>query len=58
MQEKKDEIDRARKTLDVNDDKITKSNVKALEEEPLGDADDDMDMDTRTIGGKSSVGGR
>jgi transcription initiation factor TFIID subunit 13 len=58
MQEKKDEIDRARKTLDVNDDKITKSNVKALEEEPLGDADDDMDMDTRTIGGKSSAGGR
>jgi transcription initiation factor TFIID subunit 13 len=48
---KKDEIDRARKTLDVNDDKITKSNVKALEEEPLGDADDDMDLD---VVGKSA----
>jgi transcription initiation factor TFIID subunit 13 len=30
-----------------------KSNVKTLEE-PLGDADDDMDLDTRTIGGKSA----
>jgi len=52
---KKDEIDRARKTLDVTDDKITKSNLKALEEEePLGDADDDMDVDTQTVGGKST----
>lgn len=47
---KKDDIDKARKTLDVNDDKITKSNVKGLVEEPLGDADDDMDLDA---GGKS-----
>lgn len=51
---KKDEIDKARKLLDQNDDKITKSNVKALEEEPLGDADDDMDVDNRTIGGRST----
>lgn len=28
--------------------------MKALEEEPLGDADDDMDLDTKTVGGKSS----
>lgn len=38
---KKDEIEKARKLIDQSDDKITKSNVKALEE-PLGDADDDM----------------
>ncbi|KAE8453072.1 hypothetical protein EG329_012259 [Mollisiaceae sp. DMI_Dod_QoI] len=52
--QKKVEIEAARKLLDQNDDKITKSNVKALEEEPLGDADDDMDLDTKTIGGKST----
>ncbi|CAL3967518.1 hypothetical protein PZA11_003801 [Diplocarpon coronariae] len=51
---KKDEIDKARKLLDHNDDKITKSNVKELVEEPLGDADDDMDIDMRTAGGKSN----
>ncbi|KAH8821171.1 transcription initiation factor IID, 18kD subunit-domain-containing protein [Xylogone sp. PMI_703] len=53
---KKDEIDRARKTLDVNDDKITKDNVIAMagEEEPLGEGDDDVDMDSRTVGGKST----
>ncbi|PBP19489.1 putative transcription initiation factor TFIID subunit 13 [Diplocarpon rosae] len=51
---KKDEIDKARKLLDQNDDKITKSNVKELVEEPLGDADDDMDIDTRTAGGRSN----
>lgn len=51
---KKEAIDRARKTLDVNDDKISKSNVKALEEEPLGDADDDMDYETKTVGGRST----
>lgn len=50
---KKDEIDKARKTFDGNDDKITKSNLKALEE-PLDDADDDIDMDAKTIGGKST----
>lgn len=51
---KKDEIDKARKLLDGNDDKITKSNVKALEEEPLNDADDDLDQDAKTVGGKSA----
>jgi len=51
---KKEAIERARKTLDVNDDKITKSNVKALEEEPLGDADDDMEFETKTTGGRSA----
>ncbi|RDL38109.1 uncharacterized protein BP5553_05542 [Venustampulla echinocandica] len=50
---KKEEIDKAKKLVDVNDDKITKSGVKALEE-PLGDADDDADADARTVGGKSS----
>ncbi|KAF4625876.1 hypothetical protein G7Y89_g12286 [Cudoniella acicularis] len=49
---KKEEIDQAKKLVDMNDDKITKSNVKALEE-PLGDADDVMDVDFRTVGGKS-----
>ncbi|KUJ12048.1 putative transcription initiation factor TFIID subunit 13 [Mollisia scopiformis] len=52
--DKKTQIEAARKLLDQNDDKITKSNVKALEEEPLGDADDDMELDARTIGGKST----
>lgn len=50
---KKEEIDRAKKLVDMNDDKITKSGVKAMEE-PLGDADDDADADARTVGGKSS----
>ena len=54
IEAKKAEIEKARKTLDVTDDKITKSNVKALEEEPLGDADDDMEIDTKTVGGRSS----
>lgn len=53
IQEKKEAIDNARKTLDVNDDKITKSNVKAaMEEPPLGDGDDDPDMDTQVPRGK------
>jgi len=54
---KKAEIDAARKAIDVNDDKITKSTVEAMagEEEPLGEADDDQD--THTVGGKS-VGGK
>lgn len=43
--DKKAEIDRAKKLVDVNDDKIIKSGVKALEEE-LGDADDDADANT------------
>lgn len=58
VSQKKVEIEAARKLLDQNDDKITKSNVKALEEEPLGDADDDMDLDTKTIGGRSTGTGR
>ncbi|KAG4429611.1 hypothetical protein IFR05_014901 [Cadophora sp. M221] len=49
---KKTQIEEARKLLDQNDDKITKSNVKAMEE-PLGDADDD-DIDSRTVGGRSN----
>lgn len=56
IQEKKEFIDNARKTLDVNDDKITKSNVKALEEPPLGDDDDDPDLDTQVSRGKGSSG--
>jgi len=56
--EKKREIEEARKLLDQNDDRITKSNVKALEEEPLGDKDDDLDAETGTIGGRSTGGGR
>jgi transcription initiation factor TFIID subunit 13 len=59
VQQKKEEIDRARKMVDMNDDKITKSNAKTFEEEPLGDADDDIDVETRTVGGKSaSASGR
>lgn len=44
----------------MNDDKITKDNVKAMagDEEPLGEADDDVDMETRTIGGKSTGTGQ
>ena len=50
MFNKRDEIHKARQALDVNDDKIMKSNAKGLVEEPLGDGDDDMDLD---MGGKS-----
>lgn len=35
---------------------MSKSGLKAMEEEPLTAADDDMDLDTKTIGGKSSGG--
>ncbi|CAD6505168.1 BgTH12-00663 [Blumeria graminis f. sp. triticale] len=52
VQDKKAEIDAARKLLDQNDDKITKSNVKALEEAPLGEADDDIDIDIQGQRGK------
>ena len=45
--DKKAELATVRKIFDANDDKITKSNVKALEEEPLNDADDDMDLDIK-----------
>lgn len=44
MLDKKTEIDNTRKLIDSNDDKITKSTVRALEE-PLNDLDDDVDMD-------------
>ena len=54
IQEKKEVIDSARKALDVNDDKITKSNVKALEEPPLGDDDDDPELDTQITRGKTT----
>ncbi|KIN06635.1 hypothetical protein OIDMADRAFT_38869 [Oidiodendron maius Zn] len=54
IQEKKEVIDSARKALDVNDDKITKSNVKALEEPPLGDDDDDPELDTQISRGKTT----
>lgn len=57
VSQKKVEIEAARKLLDQNDDKITKSNVKALEEEPLGDADDDMDLDTKSIGSRRTTTG-
>jgi transcription initiation factor TFIID subunit 13 len=56
--ERKAEIDAARKAVDVNDDKITKTNVEALvgDEEALGEKDDDHE--TQTLGGKSGRGGR
>ena len=41
---RKEIIDKAKKLVDMNDDKITKSNVMGLEEEPLGAADDDADV--------------
>jgi transcription initiation factor TFIID subunit 13 len=50
---KKAMIDSYRKPFDVTDDKISKSDVKAYEE-PLGDADDDMDLETKTVGGRSA----
>ncbi|EHK96352.1 Histone-fold containing protein [Glarea lozoyensis ATCC 20868] len=49
--DKKSEIDKAKKLVDMNDDKITKSDVKGLEEE-LGDGDDDDEK--VTLGGRSS----
>jgi len=45
MIQKKAEIEKARKAVDVTDDKIMKSSAKELVEEPLGDADDDMDLE-------------
>ncbi|RKF81273.1 Transcription initiation factor TFIID subunit 13 [Golovinomyces cichoracearum] len=54
VQDKKAEIDAARKLLDQNDDKISKSDVKALEEAPLGEADDDIDMDMQIQRGRST----
>lgn len=55
--DKKAEIDSARKLLDQNDDKITKSNVKALEEEPLNDLDDEPE-DPKIGSRATSVGTR
>ncbi len=54
MLDKKTEIDNTRKLIDSNDDKITKSAVRALEE-PLNDLDDDVDMD---IGNKGKSFGK
>ncbi|KAI6248340.1 Transcription initiation factor TFIID subunit 13 [Erysiphe necator] len=53
VQDKKAEIDAARKLLDQNDDKISKSDAKAFEEIPLGEADDDIDGD---IGAQVNLG--
>lgn len=54
---KKNDIDKARKTFNEHDDIITKGGKvggvvlgSGVEEEPLGAADDDVDMD---LGGKS-----
>ena len=49
---KKKDIEAARKLIDSNDDKVTKSAVKGLEEE-LNDADDDVDMEMVGKPGKS-----
>lgn len=43
MTSKKSEIDKARKLVDGSDDRLTKSNIKAALEEPLGEADDDLE---------------
>lgn len=56
MLDKKTEIDKERKLLDPNDDKITKSAIKAFEEEPLNDADDDVDMDMGRKPGAKTFG--
>lgn len=54
MTNKKSEIDKARKLVDGSDDKLMKNTAKAAleEEEPLGDADDDIE--TKTLGGRST----
>lgn len=55
LNSKHKDIEKAKKLVDVNDDKIDKSTAKlAFEEAPLGDADDDIDMDTNTVGGRSA----
>jgi len=52
MTSKKAEIENARKLVDGSDDRLIKNTAKtALEEEPLGDADDDLE--TKTAGGRS-----
>ena len=57
MLDKKTEIDNTRKLIDSNDDKITKSAVRALEE-PLNDLDDDVDMDMGNKGKSFGKGAR
>jgi transcription initiation factor TFIID subunit 13 len=57
MLDKKTEIDNTRKLIDSNDDKITKSAVRALEE-PLNDLDDDVDMDMGNKGKSFGKGPR
>ena len=52
---RKEIIDKAKKLVDVNDDKITKSNVLGLEEEQLTAADDDPDLISQA--GGSQLGG-
>ncbi len=58
VQDKKAEIDAARKLLDQNDDKITKTNAKVMEEK-LGAEDDDVDMlvDTQKRGARGKSAG-
>jgi len=56
----KNEIDRLRKTFDTSDDKISKSDVKGVDE-PLGKEDDnDMDVDVddemKPFGSGRSIG--
>ena len=57
MLDKKTEIDNTRKLIDSNDDKITKSAVRAMEE-PLNDLDDDVDMDMGSKGKSVGKGAR
>jgi len=51
--DKKVYIDASRKLIDGNDDKITKSSMKAMEEEPLGADDDDAETEVRGVAGRS-----
>jgi transcription initiation factor TFIID subunit 13 len=54
--EKKEEIEKARKMADANDDKIMKGGFQQSKEEELGEGDDDIE--TATVGGKSTGTGR
>jgi transcription initiation factor TFIID subunit 13 len=51
--DKKVYIDASRKLIDGNDDKITKSSMKAMEEEPLGADDDDAETELKGVAGRS-----
>ena len=55
--EKKQEFDASRKLVDTSDDKLVKSALKGAEE-PLGAADDDVDMEGSGLGGKRSGKGK